>query len=369
MNTNRHEATVDTFFALIRAGLWENCDEFHVSGFKFQDVVDWEEVYQLAGEQTVVGLVTAGIDRLKNANINLNLDLELLLQMIGEVQIIEQTNKEMNKFIEKLVEEMRQADIYTLLVKGQGIAQCYERPLWRASGDVDFFLSNENYEKAKKFLLPLSSSNKPERLYSKEMGMSIDPWYVEVHGTLRTGLSTRIDKAIDSVQRDVSFGGSVRSWVNGKTQVFLPAPDCDVFFAFTHFVKHFYKEGGVSVRQLCDWCRLLWTYNDSLNRDLLESRIRKAGLMSEWKAFAALAVEYLGMPINAMPLYSSGEKWEKKAKKIVAFILKGGEWQKINDTIAVGKIFPLSTVRFLPGILLSVNWLKIKERLLGQVSI
>lgn len=127
MNTNRHEATVDTFFALIRAGLWKNCDEFHVSGFKFQDVVDWEEVYQLAGEQMVVGLVTAGIDRLKNANINLNLDLELLLQMIGEVQIIEQTNKEMNKFIEKLVEEMCQADIYTLLVKGQGIAQCYER--------------------------------------------------------------------------------------------------------------------------------------------------------------------------------------------------------------------------------------------------
>jgi len=289
----------------------------------------------------------------------------LLLQWIGEVQIIEQTNKEMNKFIEKLVEEMRQADIYTLLVKGQGIAQCYERPLWRASGDVDFFLSNENYEKAKKFLLPLSSSNKPERLYSKEMGMSIDPWYVEVHGTLRTGLSTRIDKAIDSVQRDVFYGGCVRSWANGNIQVFLPVPDCDVFFVFTHFVKHFYKEGGVSVRQLCDWCRLLWTYNDSLNRDLLESRIRKAGLMSEWKAFAALAVEYLGMSVKAMPLYSSDKKWKIKAKKIVAFILNGREWHRFKDTIAVGKIFPMSTLLFLPGILLGVNWLKLKERICG----
>lgn len=279
--------------------------------------------------------------------------------------MIEQQNKAMNQFIEKLVEGMIVSGIYTLLVKGQGIAQCYERPLWRTSGDVDFFLSNDNYEKAKRFLLPLSSGNKPERLYSKEMGMSIDPWYVEVHGTLRTGLSTRIDKAIDSVQRDVFFGGSVRSWANGNTQVFLPAPDNDVFFVFTHFIKHFYKEGGVTIRQLCDWCRLLWTYKDSLNWELLESRIRKAGLMPEWKAFASLAVDYLGMPVKAMPLYSPNKKWKKKADKIVEFILKGGEWQIINDTIAVGKIFPLSTVQFLPGILLSVNWLKIKERIFG----
>ena len=314
----------------------------------------------------VLFFVLAGIEQFKKANVKLTLNQELLLQLIGEVQIIEQQNKAMNKFIEKLVEEMREVGIYTLLVKGQGIAQCYERPLWRASGDVDFFLSNDNYEKAKKFLLPLSSGNKHERLYSKEMGMSIDPWYVEVHGTLRTGLSTRIDNAVDTVQKNVFYGDNVRSWVNGKTQVFLPAPDNDVFFVFTHFIKHFYKEGGVSTRQLCDWCRLIWTFRSDMDILVLETRIRKAGLMAEWKAFAALAVEYLGMPVKAMPLYSSDKKWKKKAKKIVTFILKGGEWQKFNDTIAVGKIFPLSTVRFLLGILLSVNWLKIKERLLGQ---
>ena len=57
-----------------------------------------------------------------------------------------------------------------------------------------------------------------------------------------------------------------------------------------------------------------------------------------------------------------GREWEKKAEKILAFILKGGEWHKVRDTIAVGKIFPMSVLRFAPGILLNVNWLKIKER-------
>mgnify|MGYP007016824113 CR=1 FL=1 len=33
------------------------------------------------------------------------------------------------------------------------------------------------------------------------------------------------------------------------------------------------------------------------------------GLMSEWKAFGAYAVEFLGMPVEALPLYSADAKW------------------------------------------------------------
>ena len=135
---------------------------------------------------------------------------------------------------------------------------------------------------------------------------------IEVHGSLRTCLSSRLDEEVDNVQRDVFFAGNVRSWDNGGTTVFLPSPDNDVFFVFTHFIKHFYKE-GMSIRQICDWCRLLWTYHDSIDRSLLESRLQKAGLMSEWRAFAAVAVNYLGMPVEAMPLYSADSKWGKKA--------------------------------------------------------
>ena len=370
----KQDKSINAFFALVKAGLWADANHNVDLTPNPNDKVDWEEVYQLAREQSVVGAVLAGIERYKNLNFDLHLDQKQLLQWIGEVQMIEQQNLAMNRFVGQLIERLRKEDIYALLVKGQGIAQCYEKPMWRSSGDVDLFLSDDNYEKAKKYLLPLSSGNKPERLYSKEMGMSIGPWYVEVHGTLRTGLSTRIDKAIDAVQNNVFYSGSVRSWVNGQTQVFLPAPDNDVFFVFTHFIKHFYKEGGVSIRQLCDWCRLLYCYRGELDLRILESRIKRAGLMSEWKAFGALAVEYLGMPIEAMPLLDVRSEKEdgrceidaelrKKAEQIVIFILKGGRWQRFKDTFRVGSIFPLNTLRFLPGIILGVNWLKIKERI------
>jgi len=62
----------------------------------------------------------------------------------------------MNRFIGMSVEKMHEAGIFMVLVKGQGVAQCYERPLWRACGDVDFFLDAENYRRAKDFLTPMA---------------------------------------------------------------------------------------------------------------------------------------------------------------------------------------------------------------------
>ena len=341
------------FLSLVRAGLWEK--EVRLLPF---GKIDYNEIMRLAEEQSVVGLVTAGLEHVEDVKV----PKEDLLQFIGQSLQLEQTNSLMNAFIADIVDRMRRVGIYTLLVKGQGIAQCYEKPLWRSSGDVDFLLSNDNYQKAKDFLLPLSSSQKPEEQYSKHLGMSIDQWYVEIHGSLRTGLSKRVDRIVDEVQRDVFYGGNVRSWMNGKTTVFLPSPDNDVFFVFSHFIKHFYKE-GMNLRQVCDWCRLMWTYKESLNHGLLESRIRRAGLMDEWKAFAALAVDYLGMPVESMPLYDDSKSCSKKASKLVDFILNGYTGSAVRDTFRIAKLFPWKTFCYLPSIFLNVNILKIGERL------
>ena len=340
-----------TFLELVRAGLWEKEARLEQYG-----KVDFEELYRLAGEQSVVGLVTAGFDHIKDVKA----PQEIVLQCIGESLQIEQTNKEMNLFIEDVVGSFKTANVYSLLLKGQGVAQSYEKPMWRPSGDIDFFLDKENYEKAINLLLPMATSSKFGGAYSKEFAIYTEQWMIELHGTMRTCLSSKLDKEIDAVQKDVFTHKKNRTWRNGDTDVLLPAPDEDVFIVFTHFIKHFYKE-GMNLRQICDWCRLLWTYKDSLNHELLESRIRKTGLMSEWKAFAALAVEYLGMPVEAMPLYAVRGK--KKAEQILKHILKGLPYNVIRDTWSIAKIFPWNTIKFSPAIFLNVNGLKIKERL------
>ena len=350
------------FLELVRAGLWGNGNlDIRIDGTK-----DWQEIYQLATEQSVLGLVLAGLE-----HSDVKPPQSLLLQWIGEVQIIEQRNKEMNVFIADMIEELRKNDIYTLLVKGQGIAQSYEKPLWRSCGDVDFYLSEDNYKKAKELLLPLATSVEPEGKYQKHLNMTMDSWVVELHGSMRSGLSKRMDKVIDEIHQDIFYGGNVRSWKDGSTLVFLPSSGNDVLIVFTHFLKHFFK-GGIGLRQICDWCRLLYRYSSELDLRLLESRINRSGLMTEWKAFGAFAVEYLDMPVEAMPFYSADGRWKNKAKKIMYLTLDSDDIERrdksyfgkypyvirklisfsrrCGDLLRVARVFPMDSLRFFPSI-------------------
>lgn len=346
------------FLTLARAGLWENDSSLSVF-----DKIDLKIIYQYAQEQSVVGLVAAGLEQVKGAKF----PKEEVLTIIGEALQLEQRNKAMNDFISVIVEKMRTADIYSLLLKGQGIAQCYERPLWRACGDVDFFLSDSNYQAAKSYLTSHASHVDEENAYNKHLAMTIDPWTVELHGSLRGGLWKKVDKVLDEVQNDIIYGGAVRSWMNGQTQVFLPNANEDVVFVFTHILQHFYR-GGIGLRQICDWCRLIWTYKDTINKNMLENRLKMMGLMSEWKTFSALAVSSLGMTADAIPFYSSNPKWERKAKRVLDIILETGNfghnrdssyyekypyvlykiislWQNTKDTVKHMGIFPIDSIR------------------------
>ena len=365
------------FFELLRAGLWNK--EARLSKY---GAINLKEICRIAEEQSVVGLVAAGLEHVTDVK----LPKEEVLLVVGQTLQLEQRNKAMNAFVAELIGRLRDAGIYALLVKGQGIAQCYEKPLWRACGDVDLLLNADDYEKAKKLLLPLATDVETEYTHFKHVGMTIPDtfgtgdkgrasgWVVELHGTLHSRLSKRVDRMVDEVQKDVFYGGNVRSWDKGGVTVFLPAVDNDVIFVFTHILHHFFFE-GIGLRQICDWCRLLWTYKSSLNHGLLESRVRKMGLMSEWKAFAAYAIEYLGMPEDAMPILGEEAKWSRKAVRINAFVLEVGNfghkqrrdyggmsylkrkfvsfWGRLSDMLRHFSIFPLDSIRFFGGVLRS----------------
>lgn len=310
------------FCELVRAGLWNK--QALLSQFAN---VDYSYLLSIAEEQSVIGLVTAGLDKVADVKVP-QVDV---LQFIGSSLQIEQRNLAMNQFVADLIDKLRKADIYAILVKGQGIAQCYEKPLWRSSGDVDLLLSEENYRKANMLLSSIAFSVDEENEYNQHIAITIDGWAVELHGTLRSGLWRRIDKALDKVQESVFYGGSVRSWQNGSAQIFLPGVNEDVFFVFTHILQHFYKE-GIGLRQICDWCRLLWAYREKIDVKLLEKRLKEAGVMSEWRAFGALAVEFLGMPIEAMPMFGSSLKaYKVKAEKVMKFVLETGNFGHNRD--------------------------------------
>ena len=313
--------TREAFFALLRAGLWEQS----VRLLPFEPL-EFDALYELADEQSVVGLLAAGLEHVGDRKVIKPEALPFLKKVFS----LESRNTEMNAFIESLILKLRDAGIYSLLIKGQGVAQSYERPLWRSSGDVDLLLGESQYEKAKTLLIPVSVSVDEEDKKRKHFGMTINSWTVELHGTLHGGLPLRINRVLDQVQEDSLEHGSVYGWRNGNTDVLLPSADNSVMIVFTHILQHFFR-GGIGLRQVCDWCRLLWTYRGSINLDLLEKRLREMRLMTEWKAFAAYAVDYLGMPVDALPFYDSTSHWSHKADRINAFILEVGNFGRNRD--------------------------------------
>lgn len=350
---------LQVFFELVKAGLWgDRNPDMRIDG-----TTDWQEIYRLATEQSVLGLVLAGLE-----HSDVKPPQVVLLQWIGEVQMIEQRNKELNTYIAELIENLRESDVYAILVKGQGGAQCYEKPLWRCSGDIDLLLSTDNYLKAKSTLIPIASEVADEDETAMHQALVINGFDVELHGKMPFSLSKRIEDGIDEVLNDLFCRGNVKSWDCNGTQVFLPSPDNDVILVFTHFLHHFFIE-GVGLRQICDWCRLLYTYKDSLNYKLLESRIRKMGLMSEWKAFYNLASRYLGMPDLGSGLMVHDSRFDKKADRILELVLESGNfghnkdlsyrtrysgitykivaaWRRLKDFASLVPVFPLDAPRF-----------------------
>ena len=305
----------------MRAGLWEKDVELSRLG-----EVDFAEVYRVAEEQAVMGVVAAGLEHLADITVpkaDALTFVKIALQM-------EQRNLTMNTFLADMYGQLREKGINPIVVKGQGIAQCYERPLWRASGDIDLLLNESDYEKAKEWFGARGEVIEEEHEYRKRIEYEVDSWLVELHGTMRGQLGRRIDRVIDEVQGAIFEEGRVRSWMNGATEVLLPSPDEDVIIVFAHILQHFFR-GGIGLRQICDWCRLLWCYRSELDMELLKSRIHAMGVMSEWRAFAALAVDELGMPVDAMPFYSEAGRWKRKALRILRYVIKVGNFGYNRD--------------------------------------
>lgn len=361
---DRSKRVIDAFFALLRAGLWEK--EVRLAEY---EPIDFQAVSDLAYNQSVTGMVAAGLEFVADREIAKPEAVPFLKKIFN----LEQRNTAMNAFIAKLFRRLGEEGIPVLLVKGQGVGQCYIRPQWRFTGDVDLLFTDEGFERAKEFFRPLVKYFDPDNDFTRHICTTLKSQTVELHADQHPGLAFRIDKVMDRIQAECFEGGKTRVWDDDGVPILLPAPDNDVFFVFTHILKHFYK-GGIGLRQLCDLSRLLWTYRDVIDRELLGERLREMGLMTEWKAFGFYCVSYLGMPAEAMPFYEASGRWKRKANRINRFILKVGNFgmnrdisyyekypflirkaismgRRLSDLLHHGTIFPLNTFRFLPRII------------------
>ena len=97
MNKQSPYLNQQAFFALVRAGLWEQ----EVQLLPFGDIA-FAEVQRLAEEQSVLGLVAVGLGHVTDTKVP-KIDV---IQIIGQTLQLEQRNQAMNYFIGVIIDQM-----------------------------------------------------------------------------------------------------------------------------------------------------------------------------------------------------------------------------------------------------------------------
>ena len=95
------------FLELVRAGLWEK--EARLFQYK---KIDFQEIFRLAEEQSVTGLITAGLEHI----VDVKAPQEDVLQFVGCALQLEQQNMTMNAFVAELIEKLRKKNIFAVII-------------------------------------------------------------------------------------------------------------------------------------------------------------------------------------------------------------------------------------------------------------
>ena len=336
---NREGRGGSLLFEILRSELWGT-----ELSFSQLSHTEFEELMEMAGEQTVTGLV--GDCLIKN---NIKLEREDALGLYAKMKAIEKANARVNENLVSFVNFMERKGIDYIIVKGQVAGSFYPNPDARMSGDVDLYFVGENYEKIKSLVEQRLGKQLSKLSDGKHVEFEVNGVIFELHDKL-SRLATRKHQAYwDQMIDNAILEGTDTVMINGKEIKTLSAT-YNAMYIFVHLFYHM-TASGVGLRQLCDWAMILNRTHpnppclgrefdtaesnnkkSSLNREDLGGSLLRLGYFKAYKAMGAFLVEYLGLPEEHFPfvLTEKDRKWVETIKKN---ILKRGNFGRTGRKV------------------------------------
>jgi hypothetical protein len=286
--------------------------------------VDWEALYRLSFAQTVGPLVTDGVNRLPKEY--LPAEPERLDPFLGDMMATAQRNRVLDSFIPKVFHALR--GIPVVLVKGQSLAQDYPDPERRQPGDIDLLLPPSSYASAKEILLPKATHVSKEDLQTLHQGMHFYSVEVELHGSISTLMSRKLDRQLAGLLKEQFDGRTLPTVTIGGAEIPVPEANFNAVYIFVHFLQHYWS-GGVGLRQFVDWTTFVSVHKRDIHPVILEQRLEELGLLNLWKVFTGFAQEYLGCPAEKLPLAARPKP--RKNARIWRYVRRCGNFGKNQD--------------------------------------
>ena len=298
-------------YELLKAGLWGTTPLLTEK----LSAEQWEEVKNLADEQTITGLIFDGLNLI---GADKRPSKEFIMQWFAHIMMIEKANTKMNLLIPKLAPITKGS----VLLKGQRVARCYKNPAHRQSGDIDlFFYHLKDYENAKEQLSQIAEHVGGEEKDRKHFDCTLQKIVVELHGEIQTQIKPKTDKhIIEFIQKHFN---NYKIEIDEKTGYCAAPINFDCLFIFVHMLVHYFSS-GVGLRQICDWMAFTDYYFQQIDQQQLKEDILSLGLMKEWQVFGNMAVNCLGFPQEKMPFFEN--KYKKAGDKVLQQIMKSGNF-------------------------------------------
>ena len=340
------------FLEFLKAGLWNR--EPQLDRSLGND--EWNALLQMAMKQAVMGLVFDGVSLLPAEAKPPRKGMMWWLKFEMKLADI---NRNLAQHAEQVAALFRERGIKAIIVKGLAVAEYYPFPLHRNSGDIDLWVAEEQYREACEAVKTLHPDN--FAIGKEHANAEIGKWVLELHSSLTHShllpVSQRAHRWLtENVQKTA---GEIHGF--GR-----PNKQFHTIFVFFHFFQHFIQS-GVGFRHLCDWCRCLYVTRGQWDETWLRDTLRSIGLLKPWLVFGYVAVKYMDLPRDAMPLYRdysdrhalrlldamfdegnfgyhSEHRQHAKSDSYVAYRFSNFKW-KLQRFGFLFRIFPVNTLR------------------------
>lgn len=303
--------TNEQFYSFLRSSIDNSIPLTYIP----QSKVDWLQLYNNSVKQAIQSVVFDQIKRITN----LCIPKELLYEWIAQDEQIKQRNILLNRKCVEVTQLFRNAGFRSCILKGQGNALMYPRPLSRISGDIDIWVEG-NRNDIKKFVLS-QTPNAPECYHHIHLSLFEDV-DIEVHFVPCTCLSISSNNRFEKYcQTQMAYQvNNLVTLPECLGQVSVPTREFNIIFQMAHIMYHFFIE-GIGLRHFVDYYYVLKSEKNG-HSNKVEDLFDKFGMLKFSKGVMWVEKVVLGIEDSSLVV----EPNEKVGKIILAEIMEGGNF-------------------------------------------
>ena len=297
---------------------------------------EWQDMYETAKKQSLIGVVFMGISRLPAEK---QPPRRIKLNWYAQAEKIAKRNEDINKVAVALAGQFSKAGYRNCILKGVGNALMYPQPSARTSGDIDIWVEGDIDK-----LVALARKRVPSAKacyhhvdFGKIGGIEVELHY---HPSFRNSLihNARLQRwikkeAAEQFQHQVELPG-------GVGQVCVPTVAYNLVYQMSHISNHLIQE-GIGLRQLLDYYYLLKSASKDkleIRNEQLEMTLRHVGLYRVACAVMYVLHEVFGMQKELMIVPMD----EKRGRFLLNEIMVAGDLGQYDERVqhhvgAIGK--------------------------------